>query len=79
MLQKVADRLGHTPAICRTSYVHPRLIEDFTENRLARTLVPLERRRLRHHAGDELAIEALRAIEPAVARYLATSLAKRRA
>jgi DNA topoisomerase-1 len=80
VLQKVADRLGHTPTICRTSYVHPRLLEDFMENRLARTLVPLVKRRLRHHRPtEEIAIEALRVIEPAVARYLATSLAKRRA
>lgn len=79
-LEQVADRLGHTPTICRTSCVHPRLIEDFTANRLAATLVPLVRRRLRHHeTRDQIAVEALRQIEPAVARYLATSLARRRA
>jgi DNA topoisomerase I len=80
VLDKVADRLGHTPTICRTSYVHPRLFEDFTANKLARTLAPLVRRRLRQHkAGDEIAVEALRAIEPVVARYLATTQARRRA
>jgi DNA topoisomerase-1 len=80
VLEKVADRLGHTPTICRTSYVHPRLIEDFTANRLARTLAPVVRRRLRQHkASDEIAVEALRTVEPVVTRYLATSLAKRRA
>ncbi|HEY5948429.1 MAG TPA: hypothetical protein VIV40_23190, partial [Kofleriaceae bacterium] len=80
VLEKVADRLGHTPTICRTSYVHPRLFEDFTANRLARTLAPLVRRRLRQHkAKDEIAVEALRAIEPVVARYLAATQAKRRA
>jgi DNA topoisomerase-1 len=80
VLDKVADQLGHTPTICRTSYVHPRLFEDFTANRLARTLAPLVRRRLRQHkASDEIAVEALRAIEPVVARYLATTQAKRRA
>ena len=80
VLEKVADRLGHTVTICRTSYVHPRLIEDFTANRLARTLAPLVRRRLRQHkAKDEIALEALRMVEPVVARYLATSIAKRRA
>lgn len=79
-LEQVADRLGHTPTICRTSYVHPRLLEDFTANRLARTLAPLVRRRLRQHRpSDEIEIEALRAIEPVVARYLATTAVKRRA
>ena len=80
VLDTVSKRLGHTPTICRTSYIHPRLFEDFTANKLARTLVPLVRRRLRQHKqGDEIAVEALRAIEPAVARYLATTQAKRRA
>ena len=49
-------------------------------NRLARTLAPLVRRRLRQHRpSDEIEIEALRAIEPVVARYLATTAVKRRA
>ncbi len=80
VLEQVADQLGHTPAICRSSYVHPRLLEDFTANRLARTLAPLVRRRLRARKhGDEIALDALRAIEPVVARYLATTAVKRRA
>jgi DNA topoisomerase I len=70
VLRQVADRLGHTPAICRASYVHPRLFEDFTSNRLARTLASAVRRRTRHHDGDVLDVEALRAIEMVVARYL---------
>jgi len=80
VLERVAHRLGHTPAVCRSSYIHPRLLEDFTANQLARTLVPLVRRRLRQHKiHDEIAVDALRAVEPVVARYLATSAAKRRA
>ena len=79
VLERVADRLGHTVTICRTSYVHPRLLEDFTANRLARTLAPPIRRRLRSRdSGDEIALEALRAAEPVVTRYLAQSIAKRR-
>lgn len=70
VLDQVAQRLGHTPAICRASYVHPRLFEDFTANRLARTLSRAVRRRVREHDGETLAVEALRAIEPVVARYL---------
>ncbi|HEY5925655.1 MAG TPA: hypothetical protein VIV11_28410, partial [Kofleriaceae bacterium] len=67
VLEKVADRLGHTPTICRTSYIHPRLLEDFTANRLTRTLAPLVRRRLRQHKSrDDIGGEALRLIEPVV-------------
>jgi DNA topoisomerase I len=80
VLEKVADRLGHTPAVCRSSYIHPRLLEDFTANRLARTLAPLVRRRLRQHKSrDDIAVEVLRTVEPVVARYLATSVGRRRA
>jgi DNA topoisomerase IB len=73
VLDKVADRLGHTPAICRASYVHPMLFEEFTANRLGRTLARAVRRRSTHQLGDEIAVEALRAVEPVVARYLATA------
>jgi DNA topoisomerase-1 len=71
VLEQVADRLGHTVTICRTSYVHPRLLEDFTENRLARSLARQIQRRVRHPDPSEpITIAALRAIEPVVARYL---------
>jgi DNA topoisomerase I len=70
VLEQVADRLGHTPAICRASYVHPRLLEDFTNNRLARTLARALRRRVRDRDGDVLDVEVLRTVEPIVARYL---------
>lgn len=67
MLEQVAGRLGHTVAICRASYVHPRLLDDFTENRLGRTLARQILRRVRQ---PELSLPAMRAIEPLVARYL---------
>jgi DNA topoisomerase-1 len=73
VLRQVADRLGHTPAICRASYIHPRLFEDFTANRLARTLSPAVRRRVAHHAGDPLDVAVLRSVERVVARYLAAA------
>jgi DNA topoisomerase IB len=66
VLEQVADRLGHTVAICRSSYVHPRLLEDFSANRLS--LAPFVRRRAR---TQTLGLENLRAIERTVARYLA--------
>ncbi len=73
VLRQVADRLGHTPAICRASYIHPRLFEDFTANRLARTLRTAVRRRVAHRNGDLLEVEVLRAVVPVVARYLAAA------
>lgn len=73
VLRQVADRLGHTPAVCRASYVHPRLFEDFTANRLARAVRAAVRRRVAHHTGDPLDVEVLRAVEPVVARYLAAA------
>jgi DNA topoisomerase IB len=77
VLDTVAERLGHTAAICKSSYIHPRLLEDFTADRMARTLAPLVRRRLRKRPRDVIAVESLRAIEPAVARYLATKIRRR--
>ena len=73
VLEQVASRLGHTVAICRSSYVHPRLVEDFTAHRLARELRAEVTRRLRraHLRDGAISVAALRAVEPAVARYLA--------
>jgi DNA topoisomerase-1 len=30
--EKVAYQMGHTPAVCRTSYVLPQLVDDFVQN-----------------------------------------------
>ena len=71
VLEQIAERLGHTPAICRSSYIHPRILEDFTANRLARTALARAVRALARTSGrDPIAIDTLRAIEPAVAAYL---------
>ncbi len=72
VLDVVSSKLGHTPAVCRSSYIHPRVLEDFSENRYPSLLV----RQLARHAGEvamkpeTIAVETLRAIEPLVARYL---------
>jgi len=68
----VSTQLGHTPAVCRSSYIHPRVLEDFTQNRIPPVLV----RQLHRRAGavemkpETIAVTTLRAIEPLVARYL---------
>ncbi len=35
VVREVAQRLGHTPAVCRASYVHPTVIESFHKGELA--------------------------------------------
>ena len=69
VLATVAERLGHTVAICRKSYVHPRLFDDFLAGDLA-SLARAVRRKTK--AGNRaIDVGALLAIEPIVARYLA--------
>jgi DNA topoisomerase-1 len=69
----VAQQLGHTPAICRASYIHPRVIDDFTTNKLAvlaRQLARRTRKLARRGGAQPISVETLRAIEPVVVRYL---------
>jgi DNA topoisomerase-1 len=74
VIEAVADRLGHKPAVCRASYIHPRVIEDFSSDRLGRRIGGAIRRCLGHTTvtigADAIRVELLRAIEPVVARYL---------
>jgi DNA topoisomerase-1 len=73
VLAAVAGKLGHTPTVCRKSYIHPRILEDFTSGALSRDLAREIRRRVGKDAvveADAITVEALRAIEPVVARYL---------
>jgi DNA topoisomerase I len=74
VLESVAARLGHTPAVCRASYVHPRLLDDFAAGRLASTVAARIRRAAgaaAHGDAERLPIATLRAIEPIVAAHLA--------
>lgn len=72
MLDAVSTKLGHTPAVCRSSYIHPRVLDDFNANRLAAQLAPQLHRRIGDVAiaPESIDVETLRAIEPVVARYL---------
>ncbi|MEJ7604243.1 MAG: DNA topoisomerase IB [Kofleriaceae bacterium] len=81
VLGAVATRLGHTPAVCRSSYIHPRILDDFTTNKLAPALARQIRRRVGEVKVDaeHIQVAALRAIEPVVARYLDETRARRRA
>lgn len=82
VIDAVAQQLGHTAAVCRASYIHPQVIEDFASNKLARLARQLVRRGGKPHLGASttaIAIETLRAIEPLVARYLEGERGGRRA
>lgn len=61
VLGTVAEQLGHTVAICRASYVHPKILEDFANHALPA---------LGRGAKPEICVETLRAIERAVAKHL---------
>ncbi|MFT3699351.1 MAG: hypothetical protein QM831_39755 [Kofleriaceae bacterium] len=74
----VAAKLGHTPAVCRSSYIHPRVLDDFSAGRLAPLARSLHRRVGEVPVGtDAIDVTLLRAIEPVVARYLQTKVARR--
>ncbi|TMQ09079.1 MAG: DNA topoisomerase IB [Deltaproteobacteria bacterium] len=69
----VAEQLGHTVAVCRASYVHPRVLDDFATGRLAALSRQIQRRIHKPQPRDPsapIAIDSLRAIERIVARYL---------
>ncbi len=73
VIESVAQRLGHTPAVCRASYVHSRIVEDFTSGRLADAIgAPIRRAcaGATYTEADQVPVTTLRAIEPIVARYL---------
>jgi DNA topoisomerase-1 len=73
VLKTVAARLGHTVAVCRKSYVHPRLFDDFTANKLGELAKRV--RRFSKSGNRAIDVDALLAIEPAVLKYLARSAA----
>jgi DNA topoisomerase-1 len=80
VVSAIAEQLGHTPAVCRASYIHPQVIDDFAADKLA-VLARQLKRRSRHEptTGAAIAVETLRAIEPAVARYLDAQRRRRHA
>jgi len=78
VLACVAENLGHTVTVCKKSYVHPALLEDFAAGKLA----ALSKQVRRKTKAGNFDVAALRAIEPLVARYLtsrsSSSRSKRR-
>jgi DNA topoisomerase I len=55
-----AELLGNTPAVCRASYIDPRVIDHFLDGRTISSLVDEVDSRLRNgHSSEELAVLAL--------------------
>jgi DNA topoisomerase-1 len=66
VVREVADRLGHTPAVCRKSYLHPRVLDHFGDGDLAAAFPP----RLRARATEHIDVDVLRAAEPHLVKLL---------
>jgi DNA topoisomerase IB len=43
VVKRVAEQLGNTPAVCRKSYIHPRVLASYLDGSLKPTLETLER------------------------------------
>ena len=57
-VERVASHLGNTPTVCRTCYIHPYVIEAYSDGTLAAKL-STTRRQLRGLSRDENAVLAL--------------------
>jgi DNA topoisomerase-1 len=67
-VKQVASRLGNTPAVCRKSYIHPVIIDEYLANGMEQ--LRLEARRaldFRHHL-HEAESEVLKLLETALKR-----------
>jgi DNA topoisomerase-1 len=71
-VESVARKLGNTPTVCRTCYVHPDVIDEFLEGTLADTL----RGQIEDHLLD--LPQGLESDEAAVVALLQRRLAKRK-
>ena len=67
VVKAVADRLGNTPAVCRSSYIDPRVFEAWRAGRLHRAVPPEAVRATRKF--EKIALGLLRK-EPALAKKL---------
>ncbi len=67
-VKHVASRLGNTPSVCRTCYIHPAVLDAYLDGTLLRTLKRRAERALAHR------LEHLRPEEAAVLAFLQTRL-----
>ena len=62
-IERVAERLGNTPSVCRKCYVHPEVIESYLDGSMLRTLERRAEREIAEGLADlrpeEAAVVAL--------------------
>ncbi len=59
-VKRVADELGNTPAVCRSSYIHPSVLDAYSSGKTIEEFVPRRSRRIRgKQTGLEPEEEAL--------------------
>jgi DNA topoisomerase-1 len=67
-----AEQLGNTPAVCRSSYICPRLLEEYMEGK------PFETLRRKHQKGSPVVRVGLSKEERALLKFLRETIADRR-
>jgi len=70
-VQATAEQLGNTPAVCRSSYICPRLLHEYMEGK------PFEMLR-KHHKGSPVVRIGLSKEERALLKFLRETIADRR-
>ena len=52
LVNRVAQRLGNTPAVCRSSYIHPKVIDAYCNGITVAEFEPRRSRRIRLSQSD---------------------------
>jgi DNA topoisomerase I len=58
-VKRVAERLGNTPTVCRSCYIHPRVLEAYERGRSIGEFRPRRARRLIHRQQPDYSVEEL--------------------
>lgn len=62
-IKNVAEKLGNTPAVCRTCYIHPAVLECYTGGELLKTLDSAGKRDAKAHALHQEEVELMVLLE----------------
>src|SRR5215213_10121183 len=58
-VKRVAERLGNTPSVCRSCYIHPKVFEAYERGRTIEEFRPRRARRLIHGRQPDYSVEEL--------------------
>jgi DNA topoisomerase-1 len=58
-VKRVAEHLGNTPAVCRSCYIHPKVLEAYERGRSIEEFRPRRARRLIHQQQPDYSVEEL--------------------